>query len=103
VVQSVQVRLNCTDSSDELYDFFELTRAWVVNEATWNQWAAGQPWAVPGAQGGIDHGSALLGQTNCSPRGLNTIALHGNAAATVRGASRGLQPAAAAEPWASPL
>ena len=38
-----------SDRADQLYDFYELTRAWTESQVTWQKADSGQDWASNGA------------------------------------------------------
>jgi ferric-dicitrate binding protein FerR (iron transport regulator) len=77
VTVSVQV---VNDPGGHPYDFYEMKREWVENQATWNHSASKRPWQVPGAKGTLDRGSVILG--SLAPRGNGPYTAPFNAAGT---------------------
>ena len=55
---------------------YDLKRAWIENEATWNEYASGQSWQVAGADGPEDRGSTVLGIMTGPVLGITTIPLN---------------------------
>ncbi|MEM6337443.1 MAG: PKD domain-containing protein, partial [Bacteroidota bacterium] len=60
-VESVELVFTFEDESQSSYEIYEMKRAWVEDETTWNEYAEGQPWQTPGAMGEDDRGSDVLG------------------------------------------
>ncbi|KPJ93408.1 MAG: hypothetical protein AMJ53_07310, partial [Gammaproteobacteria bacterium SG8_11] len=58
-VESVDLQVNVLDVSSMAYELYELKRPWVEGEATWNEYATGQPWQTAGASGSADRGSTV--------------------------------------------
>jgi hypothetical protein len=83
-INSVDVTFNITNLSTDTYEFYEMKRAWVENEATWNNYASGLSWGVPGADGTADRGSTVLGTITPSTLGSNTISLNAAGVAMVQ-------------------
>ena len=83
IIQSVTVTVNITNASAHTYDFFQLLRPWVEPQATWNSYASGQGWQVPGADGPEDRGSTVLGSITGS-KGSATIQLNSAGVAVVQ-------------------
>ena len=76
VIQSVDVVVNVTNTSSQIYEFYQMLRPWVETEATWNQYSAGQGWQAAGADGPADRGSTILGGMSAASNGLLVIALN---------------------------
>ena len=83
-VKSVTLTLNVTNPTSGTYELYALRRNWVEAEATWNQYAAGQNWQVPGAKGTSDRGSTVLGTVAASSIGQYTITLNAAGIALVQ-------------------
>ena len=76
VIRSVDVVVNVTNTSSQIYEFYQMLRPWVETEATWNQYRAGQGWQTAGADGPADRGSTVLGGISAASAGLSVIALN---------------------------
>src|SRR5206468_5147585 len=83
-VKAATITLNVTNPSKGTYELYALRRNWVEAEATWNQYAAGQNWQVPGAKGTSDRGSTVLGTVAASSIGQYTITLNAAGIALVQ-------------------
>jgi PKD repeat protein len=83
-VQSVDITVNVTNRSGQDYEFYELQRAWIESEATWSEYASGQSWQAPGADGAADRGSAVLGSITAPTTGTKTISLNAAGVAVVQ-------------------
>lgn len=69
VITSAVLSLYCiTDlaSSPSRYSLYRLKRAWVLAEATWNQWKIGSSWSTGGAFGTDDCEQIEIGGRNFS-------------------------------------
>jgi hypothetical protein len=84
-VYSVDIVLDFSNASSESYEVYKMKRAWVEDEATWNEYASGFSWEIPGADGTDDRDSIVLGAiTPSPPAGLNTISLNAAGVAVVQ-------------------
>jgi len=83
IIHSVDVTVNITNASGHFYEFYELLRPWVENQATWNEYASGQGWQAAGADGSSDRGSTVLGSITGS-KGLATVSLNAPGVAMVQ-------------------
>jgi len=83
-VRAATITLNVTNPSKGTYELYSLRRNWVEAEATWNQYAAGQNWQVPGAKGTSDRGTVALGTVAASSIGQYTITLNAAGIALVQ-------------------
>src|SRR2546425_1380610 len=83
-VRAATITLNVTNPSKGTYELYALRRNWVEAEATWNQYAAGQSWQVPGAKGTSDRSSTVLGTVAASSIGQYTITLNAAGIALVQ-------------------
>ncbi|NUQ62708.1 MAG: tandem-95 repeat protein, partial [Pirellulales bacterium] len=72
-VHSVAMTLDILDQSPGTYEIYALKRDWVEGEATWNNASAGNPWAVAGASGASDRGTAVLGLVTAASLGPAVI------------------------------
>jgi hypothetical protein len=85
IVQSVDIAVNVTNTSGSLtYEIYDLKRAWIEYEATWNDYISGQSWEVAGADGAADRGSTELGVIVGSSLGSTTVSLNTDGMATVQ-------------------
>jgi hypothetical protein len=85
IVVSAAIELNVTNSSSHSYELYALHRAWDELSATWQQFASGQAWTGPGANGSGDHGTAALGVLGPASKGIYRIALNDAGLAAVQG------------------
>ncbi|MHA2282672.1 MAG: DNRLRE domain-containing protein [Promethearchaeota archaeon] len=83
-IQSVDITVNVTNISGDNYEIYDLKRAWIENEATWNVFASGQGWTVPGAGDSPDRGSTAFGAIVGSTLGSNTTSLNAAGVAVVQ-------------------
>ncbi|MDH3281030.1 MAG: DNRLRE domain-containing protein, partial [Gammaproteobacteria bacterium] len=83
-VQSASITINATNSGG-VYRLFEALRPWMENEATWNAYASGLGWQLPGAEGAGDRGSVVLGDISTSGTGIHTVDLNPDGVAVVQG------------------
>ena len=83
-VISAAIELNVTNTSQNDYEVYALQQAWDELSATWEQFAAGQSWFGPGANGGGDHGDVALGQLAAASNGLQRIELNEAGVAAVQ-------------------
>jgi hypothetical protein len=75
-VRSATMKFNVVNVSPLTYEVYEMKRAWVESQATWNQYATGLPWQTAGALGTSDRGSTALGTLTGSTTGAHTITLN---------------------------
>jgi hypothetical protein len=75
-VQSVSITLNTVGVSTGTFELYEAKRPWQETSATWNEFATGQSWELPGAQGASDRGATVLGVVNATVLGQTTITLN---------------------------
>ncbi len=75
-VETATIVLEVSDISNETYEVLEVLRPWVESEATWRDFASGQPWEVEGAAGALDRGAAPLGSLFASQVGPVAIPLN---------------------------
>jgi hypothetical protein len=75
-IQSVEITANVTNISGADYEIYDLKRTWVESEATWEVYASGQNWEVPGADGTGDRGSTTFGSIDGSTLGPSTVSLN---------------------------
>ncbi|MCI0400307.1 MAG: DNRLRE domain-containing protein [Gammaproteobacteria bacterium] len=76
LVQSVTITLEMTDTSVNTYELYEIKRPWVETQATWNVYATGASWQVPGAKGSLDRGTAVVGTVAAPAVGSHTLSLN---------------------------
>lgn len=76
VVESVSLTIEVTNPTTTQYAIQEMRRNWQESEATWNQYASGLAWGIPGALGGGDRGTSVLGQISAPTVGTRTVALN---------------------------
>ncbi len=84
-IQAVDIAVDVTNTSGQDYEFYELNKPWLENQATFNEYASGQSWEVAGADGSSDRGSTILGAIIGSPAGPHTVALNAAGVAVVQG------------------
>lgn len=76
VIESASLTFDVTNTSaGQSYELYALKRPWTESEATWEVAAAGQSWEAPGANGGGDRGTAVLGSVGSQQTGFNTTPL----------------------------
>jgi len=73
-VDSASVTLNVTNPSTQTYQAYDLKSPWVGSAATWQLYAAGQPWEIAGARGSLDRGMQV-GSVSPSATGKRTFTL----------------------------
>ncbi len=82
IIEQVEITLNATNGTHHTYELYEMKRMWVENEASWNEYAAGQSWEKAGADGVSDRGNTVLGvlsssigtaTVNLTPEGLAVV------------------------------
>jgi len=83
-VKSATITLNVTNPSKGTYELYALKPNWVDTEVTWNLYATGQNWQVPGAKGTSDRSSTMLGIVAASSIGPYTITLNAAGIALVQ-------------------
>ena len=66
------------------YEYYEVTRWWEEETATWNRANSGANWQTPGALGAEDHNSTVLGTITGSTQGAYTYPLNDKALAVVQ-------------------
>jgi hypothetical protein len=84
IVVSAAIELHALSNSKGNFEIYALQRAWDEIAATWNQFAAGSPWAAAGANGAADHSSAILGQFAPANTGMQHVALNQAGVAAVQ-------------------
>jgi len=84
IVQSVDITVNITNTSNATYEIYDLKRAWVESEATWNEYASGQNWQVGGADGPEDRGTTAFGAIVGSSTGTIISSLNAAGVAKVQ-------------------
>jgi hypothetical protein len=75
-IRSAAIRLNVVNVSPLTYEIYEMKRAWVEGQATWNQYATGLAWQTAGALGTSDRGSTALATLTGSTLGAHTMTLN---------------------------
>ena len=85
LVLAATITLTITDASDGVYDLFEVKRAWVENQATWNLASAGTPWGLPGALDESDHGTDVLALHSATATGIDTTDFNAEGLAVLQG------------------
>jgi hypothetical protein len=83
-VQSVDITINITEISGASYEIYDVKQAWKEDEATWNIFASGQGWQVPGASGDSDKGNTPFGYPDGNNTGLATFSLNAAGVAMVQ-------------------
>jgi len=83
IVESARIRLNTLNEGGP-YSCFALSRDWNPAEVNWNQAAAGNPWATPGAEGASDRAGLPLCTVNASTTGPISIELNEDGIAMVQ-------------------
>lgn len=83
-VQSARITFNVVNVSPQTYEAYALKRPWVEGQATWNVYATGAAWEIPGARGASDRGSTVLGALTGSATGLYSFSLNGSGVALVQ-------------------
>ncbi|HJS59689.1 MAG TPA: DNRLRE domain-containing protein [Vicinamibacteria bacterium] len=83
-VQTATITILVTNKSAQPYQVFELKRPWVEGQASWNVYATGSAWSVPGAKGSLDRGSTVLGTVAASALGSYTFTLNSSGVALVQ-------------------
>jgi hypothetical protein len=91
-VESVSVIIEVTNPTQSQYAFVEMQRNWQENEATWNQYAAGVPWSIPGGFGVADRGTSVLGQAAANSTGTQAFGLNADGVALVQAWVDGTEP-----------
>jgi hypothetical protein len=74
-ISSASITLNIADASVNTYQAYALKRAWVESAATWDLFAAGNPWEISGANGSLDREATVAGTVTPSTTGKQTFAL----------------------------
>ena len=75
IIQSVELAVYIINRSPNSFEFYQIFKPWIEAEATWNSYAAGQSWEVPGADGAGDRDSVVLGSLT-GPKGPATVSLN---------------------------
>ena len=83
-IRSIDVTFNVSGKSSNDYEIYRMERAWVESETNWNEFASGQSWQVPGADGSVDRGSTVLGFIAAPVNGIYTIPLNASGIAMVQ-------------------
>ncbi len=76
LVEGATITVNVTDVSNDIYGLYEMKVDWQETGATWNSYAPGSPWEIPGSFGPSDRGAAVLGTVNAGSLGSHTITLN---------------------------
>jgi endonuclease/exonuclease/phosphatase family metal-dependent hydrolase len=85
-ITAARVRLYVTNTSTGRFELYRLGRDWGETTATWLQWASGQNWAAPGANGSGDRGPAIRGTIDApTTSGYVDFALNAEGVALVQG------------------
>jgi hypothetical protein len=84
IIVSAAIELYVTNSTKQNFEVYALQRAWDELSATWQQYAAGKPWAGVGAMGGGDSSSAALGELGSGSQGIHRIELNEAGVAAVQ-------------------
>jgi hypothetical protein len=84
-IRSAQIKLNVVNVSSLTYEVYEMKRAWVESQATWNQYATGAAWQTPGGLGTGDRGSTALATLTGSTLGVHTMTLNAAGLALLQG------------------
>ncbi|MDH3511387.1 MAG: DNRLRE domain-containing protein [Gammaproteobacteria bacterium] len=84
VVESASVIIEVTNPTLSQYALRAMQRDWQESEATWNQYAAGAPWSIPGGLGTDDRGTDVLGQVTANATGTQTTLLNADGIALVQ-------------------
>lgn len=83
IIESVSINIEVFNPSGSSYSLYELNRAWVENEVTWNQYASAGSWQTAGALGASDRESTVLA-TLSPASGSHTIHLNNDGIALVQ-------------------
>ena len=84
IVESVSVIIEVTNPTQSLYSFRETLRNWQEDQATWNEYASGAAWSLPGGLGGGDRGATVLGQATANTTGTKITTLNADGVALVQ-------------------
>ncbi|MFB3077654.1 MAG: Calx-beta domain-containing protein, partial [Lysobacterales bacterium] len=84
IIELADITVNVTNKSGDDYEFYQMLRPWVEDEATWDDYASGQSWQVPGADGTADRGATVLGSILASSTGTKTVSLNAAGIAVVQ-------------------
>jgi hypothetical protein len=84
IIVSAAIELHVTNTTKQNFEVYALQRAWDELSATWQQYAAGNPWAGAGATGGSDYDSTVLGQLGSGSNGVHRIELNEAGVAAVQ-------------------
>jgi hypothetical protein len=76
LVEGATITINVTDVSNDPYEFYEMKADWQETGATWNSYATGSAWEIPGSFGPSDRGTAVLGAVSAGSLGSHTITLN---------------------------
>lgn len=76
IVRSASIVVTVSDKADQIYDFYELTRAWTESQVTWEQADSSNDWASNGADGSGDRDTTSLGSIRASATGTYTVTLN---------------------------
>jgi hypothetical protein len=83
-VESVTITINVTNSSDNVYELYEIKKDWLEDQITWNFYDGINPWQTAGANGFDDRGDVILASLSASYRGFYTITLNPTGIALVQ-------------------
>jgi endonuclease/exonuclease/phosphatase family metal-dependent hydrolase len=84
-LKSATLRIHVTAATADTYELFDLKKPWTEAGATWNNYASGAAWEVPGAKGATDRGNIILGAFHGAPAGPKDILLNSDGLALVQG------------------
>jgi hypothetical protein len=76
LVDGATITINVTNVSSSGYEIYQLLTNWQETSVTWNDAVAGTPWQSPGADGGSDRGTTVLGVVNGGVTGNLTVTLN---------------------------
>ena len=83
-VQSARLWLDVFNPSADRYGLYESRRDWLQFEATWQSYASGQDWEVPGASGTQDAGVALIAEVLAPIAGVTEVPFTGDGVALLQ-------------------
>lgn len=75
-ISSASISFYVSDSTNQIYELYQMKRNWSEKESTWNQYAIGSNWASAGSKGSIDRGTTVLG--TIVPTNVGTYSFHLN-------------------------
>ena len=83
-VRAATITLNVTNPSKGTYELYALKPNWVDTEVTWNLYATGSSWQIPGARGPSDRRTTVVGTIAAASTGPYTITLNATGIAWVQ-------------------